>query len=67
MEVINAFEKTSGLKLAYKIVDRRDGDVTSTYANTNKANAILGWKSLSTLDEAIASAWKWEQKIRIKK
>jgi UDP-glucose 4-epimerase len=67
MEVINAFEKTSGLKLAYKIVDRRDGDVTSTYANTNKANTKLGWKSLSTLDEAIASAWKWEQKIRIKK
>jgi UDP-glucose 4-epimerase len=65
LEVINAFEKTSGLKLPYKIVDRRDGDVTSTYANTSKANTILGWKSLSTLDEAIDSAWKWEQKIRM--
>ena len=64
LEVINAFEKVSGQKLPYKIVDRREGDITSAYANTDKANYVLGWKAKSTLEEAMASAWKWEQKIR---
>ena len=64
LEVITAFEKASGQKLPYKIVDRREGDVTEAYANTDKANNVLGWKTQLTLDDAIASAWKWEQKIR---
>ncbi len=64
LEVINAFEKVSGKKLPYKIVGRREGDITSAYANTDKANNILGWKAQSTLEESLASAWKWEQKIR---
>jgi UDP-glucose 4-epimerase len=66
LEVIHAFEKVSGQKLPYKIVARREGDITSAYANTDKANTILGWKAQSTLDEAMESAWKWEQKIRNK-
>jgi UDP-glucose 4-epimerase len=64
LEVIQSFEKASGQKLPYKIVGRREGDITSAYANTDKANNVLGWKAQSTLDEAMASAWKWEQKIR---
>lgn len=64
LEVINAFEKVSGEKLQYKIVDRREGDITEAYANTDKANDVLGWKAKSTLEEALASAWKWEKKIR---
>ncbi|MFV5690486.1 UDP-glucose 4-epimerase GalE [Flavobacterium sp. LT1R49] len=64
LEVINAFEKVSGQKLPYKIVARREGDVISAYANTDKANSILGWKTQSTLEEGMASAWKWEQKVR---
>ncbi|WP_188048828.1 UDP-glucose 4-epimerase GalE [Flavobacterium sp. GP15] len=64
LEVINSFEKVSGKKLPYKIVGRREGDITSAYANTDKANNVLGWKAQSTLEEAMASAWKWEQKIR---
>jgi UDP-glucose 4-epimerase len=64
LEVIHAFEKVSGQKLPYKIVARREGDITSAYANTDKANNILGWKAQSTLEEAMESAWKWEQKIR---
>ncbi|MES2575746.1 MAG: UDP-glucose 4-epimerase GalE [Bacteroidota bacterium] len=64
LEVIQSFEKVSGQKLPYKIVGRREGDITSAYANTDKANNVLGWKAQSTLDEAMASAWKWEQKIR---
>ncbi len=64
LEVIQTFEKVSGQKLPYKIVDRREGDVVSAYANTDKANTVLGWRTQSTLEEAIASAWKWEQKLR---
>jgi UDP-glucose 4-epimerase len=66
LEVIHSFEKVSGQKLPYKIVARREGDITSAYANTDKANNILGWKAESTLDEAMDSAWKWEQKVRNK-
>ncbi|MFE3866871.1 UDP-glucose 4-epimerase GalE [Flavobacterium sp. LS2P90] len=64
LEVIHKFEKVSGKKLPYKIVSRREGDITSAYANTYKANAVLGWKAQSTLEQAMESAWKWEQKIR---
>ena len=64
LEVIAAFEKVSGQKLPFKIVDRREGDVISAYADTDKANKVLGWKAQSTLEEALSSAWKWEQKIR---
>lgn len=64
LEVITAFEKVSGKKLAYKIVNRREGDVVSAYANTDKANKILGWKAQLTLEESLESAWKWEIKIR---
>jgi UDP-glucose 4-epimerase len=63
LEVIYAFEKVSNKKLPYKIVNRREGDVISAYANTDKANKILGWKAQSTLEESLASAWKWEIKI----
>ena len=64
LEVIKAFEKVSGQKLPYKIVGRREGDITSAYANTDKANNTLGWKAQSSLEESMASAWKWEQKVR---
>lgn len=64
LEVITVFEKVTGLRLPYKIVGRREGDVISAYANTNKANTVLGWKAQHSLDDALASAWKWEQKFR---
>lgn len=64
LEAIQSFERVSGRKLNYKIVDRRAGDITSAYADTTKANTVLGWKAESTLDEAMKSAWDWEQKIR---
>ena len=65
LEVIAAFEKVSGQKLPYQIIGRRQGDVVSAYANTDKANTILGWKAQSSLEDSLASAWKWEQKIRV--
>ncbi len=63
LEVVNAFEKVSGQKLPYKIVNRREGDVTEAYADTTKANQVLGWKAELSLEDALHSAWKWEQKI----
>ena len=66
LEVITAFQKVSHQKLNYQIVGRREGDIIEAFANTDKANTVLGWKAKSTLEEALASAWKWEQKIRNK-
>jgi UDP-glucose 4-epimerase len=66
LEAIQSFEKVSGEKLKYQIVDRREGDITAAYADTSKANNVLGWKTELSLDDAMSSAWKWEQKIRNK-
>ena len=65
LEVITAFEKVSGQKLPYKIVSRREGDVIEAFANTDKASAVLGWKTQYNLEEAVESAWKWEKKVRM--
>ncbi len=64
LEVVKSFEKVSGKKLNYKIVGRREGDIISAYADTTKANNELGWKTQLTLDDAMRSAWKWEQIVR---
>jgi len=64
LEVIESFERVSHSKLNYKIVDRRKGDVTAAYADTTKANTVLGWKAEFTLDDAMRDAWQWEKKIR---
>ncbi|MFS4416461.1 UDP-glucose 4-epimerase GalE [Maribacter sp. 2307ULW6-5] len=66
LEVIHSFERVSGQDLNYKMVDKRPGDVITAYADTTKANEVLGWRAQSTLDEAMRSAWAWEQKIRKK-
>lgn len=62
MEVIKAFEKVSGKKLNYKIVGRREGDITSAYADTTLVNNELGWKSKLNLEDALKSAWEWQLK-----
>ena len=64
LEVIASFERVSGKKLPFRIAERRPGDVITAYADTSRANRELGWKAKSTLDEAMASAWKWEQELR---
>ncbi|RPG33348.1 MAG: UDP-glucose 4-epimerase GalE [Muricauda sp. TMED12] len=64
LEVIHSFERVSGEKLNYKIVDRRPGDVIQAYADTKKANEVLGWKAKFTLDDAMKSAWDWEKIVR---
>ena len=63
LEVIQSFEKVSGEKLPYQISERREGDIIAAYADTTKANEMLQWKAEHTLDDALASAWKWQKKI----
>lgn len=67
MEAIKSFEKVSGVKLKYKIVGRRPGDIEKIWADPTFANSELGWKTRSTLDEAMKTAWDWENAIRKKK
>ncbi len=62
LEVINAFETANNLKLNYKIVDRRAGDITAAYADTTIANKELKWKTELSLETALKSAWEWQLK-----
>ena len=62
LEVIKTFEKVNQIHLSYKIVERRKGDITTAYADTTLANKELGWKAEKTLEEALHSAWRWQQK-----
>lgn len=63
LEVINAFEKVSGLKLNYKIVERRAGDVPQIFSDCKLANNELGWKANLGLEEMLDSSWKWENQL----
>ena len=62
LEVIKAFEKVSNTTLNYKIVARREGDITSAYADTTLAKVELGWETEKTLEQALLAAWKWQLK-----
>jgi UDP-glucose 4-epimerase len=63
-EIVNSFEKVTGLKLKYKVVDRRLGDIEKVWADTSWANKELGWTAEKTLDETLLSAWNWEKNLR---
>lgn len=64
LEVVTGFEKATGVKLNYKIVDRRQGDIEKIWADTTFANEELGWKTEKGLEETLLSAWNWEKKVR---
>jgi UDP-glucose 4-epimerase len=63
LEVIKSFEKVTGKKVNYKLVARREGDITAAYADTTIANTELGWKATLNLDDALLSAWKWQKTL----
>lgn len=63
LQVIQSFEKVSGVKLNYDIVARRAGDIEKIFAETSKVNNVLKWKAEKTLDEMMSSAWKWQQTL----
>jgi len=67
MEVITSFERSTGVKLNYEIMERRAGDIVKVWADTDFANQELGWKTEKTLDEMTSSAWKWELALAKKK
>jgi len=66
LEAIKSFERVSGVKLNYRITGRRPGDIEKIWADPTFANTELGWKTVSTLDEAMKTAWEWEKTIRKK-
>ena len=67
LDVIKSFEKVTGLKLNYKIVDRREGDITQVWANPDYSNNELGWKAEKGIDEMTLSAWEWEKALNTNK
>ncbi len=64
LELIHSFEKATGVKLNYQIVGRRAGDIEKVWGNVDKANAVLGWKADTPLEDVLASAWKWQVALR---
>jgi UDP-glucose 4-epimerase len=64
MEVINSFMKVSGVRLNYRIMQRRPGDIEKVWADPEFANSELGWKAEKSLDEMILSAWNWEKALQ---
>jgi UDP-glucose 4-epimerase len=62
LEVITAFEKTTGKKIPFEIVGRRAGDVTEAWADPSYAEKLLGWKTERGLEEMLADAWHWQSK-----
>ena len=64
LEAIKSFERVTGIRLNYQITRRRAGDIEKIWADPSLANNELGWRTLSTLDEAMRSAWEWEKYIR---
>lgn len=66
LEAIHSFERVTGLKLKYTITGRRQGDIEKIWADPSFANRELGWKTISTLDDSMRTAWEWEKRIRKK-
>ena len=64
LELINTFEKCTGVKLNYKITGRRMGDIEKVWGNVDKANNVLGWRAVQSLEDSLSSAWKWQQRLR---
>jgi UDP-glucose 4-epimerase len=63
LELINTFEKATGVKVPYKIVGRREGDIEQIWADPHHANEVLGWKAIENIEDTLRSTWKWQQKL----
>lgn len=64
LEIINAFENSTGEKLDYKIAPRREGDIEKIYGDVKKSKEVLGWQTELDLNEMMRSAWQWEKHIK---
>ncbi len=64
LEIVETFEKATGIRLNWKYGPRREGDIEKIWGDCTKANNILGWKAKTPLADVLASAWKWQVKLR---
>lgn len=64
LELINAFEKATGVKVPYRIGSRREGDIEKIWANPEKANNVLGWKAEVPVEETMRKAWAWQKTLQ---
>ena len=64
LEVVQGFEKATGVKLNWTFAPRREGDIEKVWGNVDKANKVLGWKADTPIEDVLASAWKWQEKLR---
>ncbi|MBO4850076.1 MAG: UDP-glucose 4-epimerase GalE [Prevotella sp.] len=64
LEVVQGFEKATGVKLNWAFAPRREGDIEKVWGNVDKANKVLGWKADTPIEDVLASAWKWQVKLR---
>ena len=64
LEIVEGFEKATGVKLPWEYAPRREGDIEAIWGNVDKANKVLGWSADTPLNEILASAWKWQCKLR---
>lgn len=62
MELITRFEAVTGVKVPYEIVGRREGDIEQVWANPSLAQKVLKWKAKTSVDDTLASAWRWQQR-----
>jgi UDP-glucose 4-epimerase len=66
LELINTFEKATNVKVPYKIVGRREGDIEQIWADPRYANEVLGWKTVESIEDTLRSSWEWQLKLREK-
>ncbi len=64
LQLLNAFERSTGVKVPHKIVGRREGDIEKIWADPKKANEVLGWHAETNIDDVMRSAWHWQQRLR---
>lgn len=64
LEVVEGFEKATGVKVNWSYAPRREGDIEKVWGNVDKANNVLGWKAETSLEDVLASAWRWQKKLR---
>lgn len=64
LELIDAFERATGVKVPFKIVGRRSGDIEKVWAEPAYANSVLGWKAETPIEDTMRSAWNWQLKLR---
>lgn len=62
LEIINFFEKVNGVKIPYRIVPRRNGDIATCFADVTKVNGELGWKTTLTIEDMCRDMWNFEMK-----